>query len=240
MVLTSPPYNLREGMENKGGLRVNHKGSAWARGHLAKGYQSYSDDMPYPEYVEWQKATLKECWRIIDDAGAIYYNHKPRVVRGEVRLPTALNPDLPLRQVVIWDRLSGFNCMSGAYMPMCEWILILAKEKFRLRDKGASGVGDVWSIPAEVNTQHEAPFPEALALRVVETTPAETVLDPFMGSGTTGVACAIEGRRFIGIEIEEKYCELAVARIKRAKGIPCDIPKLRQNDSIPPLFAVNE
>ena len=45
---------------------------------------------------------------------------------------------------------------------------------------------------------------------------AATVLDPFMGSGTTGVACAHEGRRFIGIEREPKYFEIACKRIEQA------------------------
>jgi DNA modification methylase len=48
----------------------------------------------------------------------------------------------------------------------------------------------------------------------------ETVLDPFMGSGTTGVACAKLGRRFIGIEIEERYFEIACRRIEDAQRQP--------------------
>ncbi len=44
-----------------------------------------------------------------------------------------------------------------------------------------------------------------------------TILDPFMGSGTTGVACVQTGRKFIGIEIDEKYFDIAVKRIKDAQ-----------------------
>ena len=229
LVITSPPYNLGEGMEEKGGFRVGHDGSkwrknrwkykscAWKNSKIFDGYESYSDSLLYPEYVEWQKATLRECWRVIDDAGAIFYNHKPRVVRGEVRLPTALNPDLPLRQVVIWDRASGFNYTTGAYMPMCEWVLIFAKENFKLRDKGASGVGDVWRIAPELNTPHPAPFPLALPRQILSTTNASVVLDPFMGSGTTLRAAKDLGRKAIGIEIEERYCEIAAKRL--AQGV---------------------
>lgn len=47
-------------------------------------------------------------------------------------------------------------------------------------------------------------------------TDAETIIDPFMGSGTTGVACANLGRKFIGIEIEEKYFDIACKRIETA------------------------
>jgi site-specific DNA-methyltransferase (adenine-specific) len=50
--------------------------------------------------------------------------------------------------------------------------------------------------------------------------PGEIVLDPFMGSGTTGVACAKRGRRFIGIEIEERYFDIACERISKAYAQP--------------------
>ena len=46
----------------------------------------------------------------------------------------------------------------------------------------------------------------------------ETILDPFMGSGTTGVACANLGRKFIGIEIEEKYFDIACERIEATQA----------------------
>ncbi len=45
---------------------------------------------------------------------------------------------------------------------------------------------------------------------------SDTILDPFMGSGTTGVACARLGRKFIGIEIEPKYFDIACKRIEEA------------------------
>ena len=48
----------------------------------------------------------------------------------------------------------------------------------------------------------------------------DTILDPFMGSGTTGVACIQTGRRFIGIEIEPRYFDIACERIRRAYEQP--------------------
>jgi site-specific DNA-methyltransferase (adenine-specific) len=52
------------------------------------------------------------------------------------------------------------------------------------------------------------------------TLPGQTVLDPFMGSGTTGVCCAITGRNFVGLEIEEQYVSIARGEIERALGNP--------------------
>jgi site-specific DNA-methyltransferase (adenine-specific) len=214
LCFTSPPYNLGEGMEDKGGLRVGHGGSKWKSDKLRQGYGEYDDALPYAEYQAWQGGTLEQLWRIC--SGAIFYNHKPRVVKRALRLP--FFAELPLRQVIIWDRLSGFNCMSGAFMPMCEWIMLYAKPDWSLRDKSASALGDVWRIPAAPDPDHPASFPLALPMRALEASPAGDVIDPFMGSGTTGIAALRTGRGFIGIERDERYFDLACEKLSAAAG----------------------
>lgn len=69
---------------------------------------------------------------------------------------------------------------------------------------------------------HPTQKPVALLAQLVETysKPEHTVMDPFMGSGTTGVACARLGRRFIGIEIEPRYFDIACRRISLAEKQP--------------------
>jgi DNA modification methylase len=68
---------------------------------------------------------------------------------------------------------------------------------------------------------HPAMFPEQLASDHIASwsNPGDTVLDPFMGSGTTGKMAALLGRRFIGIEIAEEYCRIAADRIAAARGL---------------------
>lgn len=216
LIFTSPPYNLGEGMEDKGGFRVGHAGSKWTRTDLRDGYPSWTDDMPYEEYVAFQRGVLRQCWNLLPETGAIFYNHKPRVVKGFCRLPLSMNPDLPIRQIIIWYRRSGFNFSESFYVPQHEWIVLLAKPKFYLRDKSASGVGDVWEITPDSDApEHPAAFPEQLPSRAIETTVAELVLDPFAGAGTTLVAAKKHNRRAIGIEIEEKYCEIAAKRLSQ-------------------------
>ena len=210
---TSPPYNLGEGLERKGELRVGHGGSKWKSSTLHRGYGNHDDAMPYGDYCAWQRETLAQLWRIC--SGAIFYNHKPRVLNRQVRLP--FFTDLPLRQVVIWKRAGGFNCTNGAFMPMCEWVLLYAKPEWSLRDKAASAAGDVWDIPQEANPDHPASFPVALPMRALEASPPGDVIDPFMGSGTTGVAAVQMGRSFIGIEREPKYFDIACKRIEDAQ-----------------------
>ena len=81
---------------------------------------------------------------------------------------------------------------------------------------------NVWEMPAvksRKDTRHPAPFPVDLATDhiVSWSNEGDTVLDPFMGSGTTGVACANTGRRFIGIELDEGYFNIAKERISAVK-----------------------
>lgn len=63
---------------------------------------------------------------------------------------------------------------------------------------------------------HPTVKPLPLMLKVVRNVNAETILDPFMGSGTTGVACVRLGRKFIGIEVEPRYFDIACRRIEQA------------------------
>lgn len=211
VVITSPPYNLGEGMEDKGGYRVAHKGSLWSGSRLRNGYDAHDDAMPWDEYVKWQRQVLAECWRVT--RGAIYYNHKPRIVKGRLRTPLELVGEIPVRQIVIWDRGSGFNYMGGAYVPQHEWIVLMAKPGWTLREKAASGAGDVWRIPPDSGNDHPASFPLALPRTAIETSGAQSVLDPFAGSGTTLVAARNLQRRATGIELSEGYCALAVERL---------------------------
>lgn len=213
MAFTSPPYNLGEGMEDKGGLRVGHGGSKWGDRKLREGYDLHADAMPYDDYVSWQQKVLRLLHGIVD---VVFYNHKPRVVKREVRLPMFAPADVPLRQIVIWDRGSGINYMSGAYMPQHEWILVYAHEHWELRDKAASGVGDVWRISPTIDPEHPCSFPLALPARAIETTACKSVLDPFMGVGTTGVAALQLGRKFLGIEQSPRYFDIACRRIEQA------------------------
>ncbi len=210
LVVTSPPYNLRARMSRQTGKWKNSK-------LFREGYEAHDDAMDDADYVEWQKEVLRECWRVLTPTGAIYYNHKARILDGVMLEPSRLNPGLPLRQIITWDRGRGMNFSDSYYLPVAEQILIFAKPGFRLRDKGASGAKDVWRFPPESSTnRHAAPFPIDLPRTAIETTSAKVILDPFMGSGTTGVAALQLGRRFIGIENGPNTFEGAAHRIRCA------------------------
>lgn len=214
LVFTSPPYNL--GVSSGGGFPSKKPGK-WSGGSLRDGYASNSDSMDTDEYVLWQQNVLLACWRLLTNTGAIFYNHKPRVQNGLLVTPLDYNPGLPIRQIVIWKRDGGINFSPTFYLPSHEWIVIFAKPEFRLRNKGASGVKDVWDVAQERDNDHPAPFPVALPRIALSTVDAKVVLDPFMGSGSTGVAAVEAGRDFIGIEIDGGYCKMARDRIERSQ-----------------------
>jgi DNA modification methylase len=76
-------------------------------------------------------------------------------------------------------------------------------------------VTNVWEMAPQKRTDHPAPFPVTLPSRCIRlsTWPGEVVLDPMMGSGATLVAAKLLGRKSIGIEISEEYCEITAKRI---------------------------
>ena len=76
------------------------------------------------------------------------------------------------------------------------------------------------SFARDVYTGHPSQKPIGLIKELVEMSNAQTILDPFMGSGTTGVACVKLGRKFIGIEISEEYFDIACKRIEKAYAQP--------------------
>jgi len=216
LVITSPPYNL--GISSGGGLKGGLGSGKWKSARLAHGYGEHDDAMPKEEYRSWQSEVLKTCWEKVRSDGAIYYNHKPRIQNGLLEHPMEWNPGLPLRQIIIWRRSGGINFSPTFYLPTHEYILLYAKPEFKLKSKGASGVGDVWDIKQETNNPHPAPFSVELPERILQSVPQikdAIILDCFAGSSTTGVACIQNGFRYIGIELEEEFVEMSVKRLEK-------------------------
>lgn len=201
LVVTSPPYNLGD---MSGGLA-----------NLADGYDTCADQREPYEYDAWQRDLLWTLWDITAPNGAIFYNHKPVIRSGVAQLPLRLiPPQCTLRQIITWDRGIGVNWAPGHFLPVSEWIMLIAHPEFKLRDKTASHASDVWRFPPVLTQEeHPAPFPLGLPERAIGATEAAVILDPFMGSGTTLRAAKNLNRKAIGIEISERYCEIAAKRL---------------------------
>ena len=211
LVITSPPYNLKNSTGN--GMK-DGRGGKWAHAALQNGYTHHDDCMPHDRYVKWQKECLTQMMRLIPDTGAIFYNHKRRVQNGLLQDRQDIVGEFPVRQIIIWRRKGGLNFNAGYFLPTYEVIYLIAKPKFKLAPK-ANALGDVWEFTQEMNNEHPAAFPVKLIDRIVSSTNAKIVLDPFMGSGTTAISAINFDRNYIGIDISPEYCKMAETRIKR-------------------------
>lgn len=208
VVIASPPYNLAR--------HLRPSSEHWRNAALARGYDGYADNLPDAEYVEWQRACLTEMLRLIPETGAVFYNQKWRIHKGRLNDRRAILDGFPVRQIIIWRRPGGLNFNPAFFAPSYEVIYLLTKLRFRLVPGGQVHT-DVWSIPREQRNPHPAPFPVEIPHRILTATGARSVLDPFMGSGTTAVAATQLGRTFVGIEQSAMYCRMAEARIADAR-----------------------
>lgn len=124
----------------------------------------------------------------------------------------------PLRSEIVWAK----DCHVGPPCPVAardERIWIFAQHGI----KGATFETSVWDhpiIPTWAHKNHKNEKPETLMSRLIKWAGAKTILDPFMGSGTTLVACAKLGRKGIGIELDPDYFEIACRRVEEAYRQP--------------------
>ena len=120
---------------------------------------------------------------------------------------------------LVWDKLAGKTPLpSGSDIEMA-WTNWKGPSRiFQHLWRGIMRAGEENIVHAA--KAHPNQKPAALMRWCVEQIEGETILDPFMGSGTTGVACVDLGRKFIGIEIEPKYFDIACRRIEEAYKQP--------------------
>lgn len=116
-----------------------------------------------------------------------------------------------VNQCLVWDK-QHFG--MGAYWRNQHENIIFASNGMpsQMVDRGMGSVIQCRSVSSESRV-HPTEKPSALLNRLIRAVPGQTILDPFMGSGTTLRAAKDLGRRAIGIEIEERYCEIAVKRL---------------------------
>lgn len=211
IVVTSPPYNM--GLVPGGNGRGMYRpGASNKAGRFREGYGAHDDAMPQDVYDAWQREVLAECWRV--SRLAVFYNHRPRVEHGILRDPLGSDFGLPLRQRIIWDRGTGIDVNLRSFCTRGEYIFFFAKPAMTLVSHGASGMGDVWNLGIEYGVKdHPAPFPVSLPTRCIEATGAQSVLDPFAGSGSALRAASDLRIHGIGIELEVKFCNLAITRL---------------------------
>jgi len=120
--------------------------------------------------------------------------------------------NLRVNQMVVWDKLS--YGLGNGFRAQHELILHASKGTPTITSRS---IGNVLGYRRDNNDDHPSPKPIGLMQNLIEvvTAPGDVVLDPFMGAGSTIRAAANLGRRAIGIELSEKYCEIAAKRLRQ-------------------------
>ena len=217
-IVTSPPYN-KKGLLGK----VTPGNQVWGKFQID--YSTYGDDMPEDEYQAWMVEFLNQCHRVIKPDGSIFFNHKPRRYKNRCYLPTDFTSqsDASLYQLIIWDRRNSPNLRDDILVPSTEHIYWFCKDKPKVFRNAVDPAykGEVWVINPERQKQHPAPFPPQLVQNCIQLTTKEgdTVLDPFMGSGTTAIVSRNLNRKWIGFDIDEKYCIITNERLKESGAL---------------------
>lgn len=206
LIITSPPYNLG---------KQHHTGN-----NRFKSYEEYDDNMPEELYQQWQIEVLNECLRVLKEDGSMWYNHKNRVKDGKQITPYEwlLKTDFIVKQEVIWQNGSQ-NFDKIRLYPMTERIYWLAKSP-KTKMFNSINHHDFFSRsewqPVKTKGSHKRAYPVKMCEDIINCFPnATSILDPFMGSGTTAIACKNLGKDYIGFEMSKEYCEAANERILR-------------------------
>jgi site-specific DNA-methyltransferase (adenine-specific) len=125
---------------------------------------------------------------------------------------------LPVVRCGVWVKPDAAPQFTGD-RPGTGWEAVLLLHRPGRKRWNGGGHHAVWTHPRDRSRLHPAVKPLTLIREWVElfTDPGEVILDPFAGSGTTGVACLQTGRRFLGVEISPEYAALAEARLRKAE-----------------------
>jgi len=209
--VTSPPYN--KGL--KGGPIVKKVQ-----------YDVFEDNLPEDVYQQQQIDVLNELWRTTKPGGSFFYNHRCRWDDGNMLHPITWlsKTNWLVKQEIIWNRKITGNLRGWRFWQTDERIYWLYKPDGKnrvgkeLKSKHARMTG-IWEIMPENKNSHPAPFPVDLPTRIIysmfdDDMKGKVVIDPYMGSGTTAIACKLLGCDYVGIDISDSYIDMANERIK--------------------------
>ena len=218
LIITSPPYNVE--IE----------------------YSSHNDKTSYKEYLEFTQKWLKKCFDLTRNDGRFCLNIPLDKNKGGQQsvcadiTTIAKQIGWKYHSTIIWNegnisRRTAWGSFMSASAPYViapvEVIVVLYKQNWKKTSGGLrsdidkkdfmSWTNGVWTFNGESKKRigHPAPFPLELPGRSMKlfSFVNDTILDPFMGSGTTLVAAYSNKRNSIGVDIDRSYCELAVRRL---------------------------
>jgi len=194
LVVTDPPYSF-------GLASTAQEGKAGGWGDLMNG-------------ARWYASWIREAYRLTQSRqGAAWIFNSWRSFPILAR--AAYEALWPIESLLVWDKeWIGPGGVQGL-RPSYELVALFAHDGFAIPNRGLPDIWRAQWASARPNG-HAAEKPIALIERIIrESGPGDLILEPFSGSGTTLHAAKNLGRRAIGIEIEPRYCEIAVKRLRQ-------------------------
>lgn len=224
LIVTSPPYNVDI--------------------H----YNSHKDNISYADYLEFTKKWIKKVYDLAKDDGRFCLNIPLDKNKGGQQsvgadiTKIAKEVGWKYHSTIIWNegnisRRTAWGSFMSASAPYViapvEIILILYKKRWKktsgsrksdiTKDEFMKWTNGVWNFNGESKKKvgHPAPFPIELPRRCIKlfSFVGDIILDPFLGSGTTLIASYLNNRKGVGVEIDKKYCDLAIRRLYREAKI---------------------
>lgn len=224
LIVTSPPYNVDI--------------------H----YNSYDDKITYEQYLEFTEKWLFKAYNLLKEDGRLCLNIPLDKNKGGQQsvgadiTTIAKKIGFKYHSTIIWNegniskRTAWGSFMSAAapyVIAPVEIIVILYKKIWKklsgsrksdiTKEEFMQWTNGIWTFSGESKKKigHPAPFPVELPRRCIKlfSFVGDTVLDPFMGSGTTLIAAYLNNRKGIGVEIDRSYCELAIKRLQQEAKI---------------------
>lgn len=225
VVLTSPPYN------------TSRKGSALTAADSNIRYDEFDDCRPNEEYIDWTCDIFNKFDWILCENGCVLYNlsYSAENVALMWQVVAAIIERTPftVADCIVWRKKSAVpnNESPNKLTRLCEFVFVLCrktelatfncyKEKSSQRETGQQLYKNYFNYVEAANNDETCPFHKAtysseLCRKLLQlySKEGDLVYDPFMGTGTTEVACVKEKRHFIGTEISGRYCNWAEHRI---------------------------
>ena len=217
IVFTSPPYNTGNSGKNK------------------DMYTLYVDNLSHKDYNDLLSGMISESLRVC--RGAIFVNVNYMNNNKKVLYKVMSDFSEYLRENIIWNKGPNSSTIpiGNILMKRYEYILMFTKDpkfevnNFRVnkaekhRQFFGKWISNLIDLPLDYENvryvgQHRAGFPVALPRMFIDifTKEGDTVLDPFMGLGSTGVAAYQLHRKFIGIDIVKEYCDISLEKLNQS------------------------
>lgn len=224
LIVTSPPYNVDI--------------------H----YNTHKDDLSYEDYLEFSKKWIAKCYELAKNDGRFCLNIPLDKNKGGQQAVgadiTKIAKDVGWKyhSTIIWNegnisRRTAWGSFMSASAPYViapvEIIVVLYKKNWKktsgtkksdiTKTEFMQWTSGIWNFSGESKKRigHPAPFPVELPRRCIKlfSFVGDTVLDPFLGSGTTLIASYLNNRKGIGVEIDKEYCDLAIKRLQQEAKI---------------------